>query len=181
MRRAATATVLILATLLVAACGDANEDQGSGATFARSGSLSELRSRANELVDGSPMSFAAQIRALHGHPIVVNQWASWCGPCKFEFPFLKQAAQKYGDRIAFLGDNAQDSRSDAQSFLRTHPVPYPHYYDQSGAIARSFRGGRAFPTTAFYNASGELTYVHTGAFAKAADLDAEIRKYAIDG
>lgn len=181
MPRLASSILLVVAVLLIGACGDAGSGKGDGAVFSRSGSLTDLRSRANQLVDGTPASFAAQIRALRGHPIVVNQWASWCGPCRFEFPFLKQAADKYASRVAFLGDNAQDARDDAEAFLRTHPVPYPHYYDQDGAIARSFRGGRTFPTTAFYDASGKLTYVHMGAFSKASDLDAEIRKYATDG
>lgn len=115
---------------------------------------------------------------MKGTPVVVNQWASWCGPCRFEFPFFRSQAEKLGGKVAFLGVNTQDSTDDARTFLEANPVPYPSFEDQDGQIARVFRGGRAFPTTAFYNADGELTKTHAGAYATEAKLAQDIREYA---
>jgi len=141
--------------------------------------LSGLQRQANQLLDGGVDAFKARLAQLRGHPVVVNQWASWCGPCRFEFPFFARQATKYAGRIAFLGVDSQDSRDDAATFLKERPVPYPHYFDPDGSIARVFRGGRAFPTTVYYDASGKLVYTHIGGYATEAELEDDIRRYAL--
>jgi len=143
--------------------------------------LPGLQKQANQLLDGGPSAFRARLETLRGHAVVVNQWASWCGPCRFEFPFFAHQARKYSARVAFLGVNSQDSRASAGAFLKQQPVPYPHYYDPDGTVARVFRGGRAFPTTAFYGSSGKLVYTHIGAYATEAKLEEDIRRYALNG
>jgi len=142
--------------------------------------MDALRAQSGKLLTGGVKAFRARLAALRGHPIVVNQWASWCGPCRFEFPFFQRLAAKYRGRVAFLGVDSRDNPSDAAGFLHQFPVPYPHYEDVSAAIARTFRGGFAWPTTAFFDARGHLVYVHLGAYADRQALDADIRHYAID-
>jgi cytochrome c biogenesis protein CcmG/thiol:disulfide interchange protein DsbE len=112
---------------------------------------------------------------------VVNQWASWCTSCRYEFPFFQRLAAKYRGRVAFLGVDSQDNRGDAEEFLKEYPTPFPHYFDPDVEIAREFGGGRAWPTTAYYNAAGKLTETHIGAFASEAKLDEGIREYALGG
>ena len=75
----------------------------------------------------------------------------------------------------------QDSRDAAEEFLREQPVPYPHYFDADKEIARLFRGGRVSPTTAFYDARGTLVFSHLGAYPDEQKLEAEIRRYALNG
>ena len=140
-----------------------------------------LPAQANRLLGGGPPAFRAQLAALRGTPVVVNQWASWCGPCRFEFPFFQRLAARYRGRVAFLGVNAQDSRGAARRFLREYPTPYPHFFDPSTAISREFRGGFAWPTTAFYDARGKLTRSHAGGYASQARLDRDIRAFALHG
>lgn len=143
--------------------------------------LRKLRTQANQLVDGGPTAFKSRLAELRDVPVVVNQWASWCGPCRFEFPFFQRQAEKYEGKVAFLGVDSQDSRGDAEDFLEEFPTPFPHYYDRDADIARVFEGGRAWPTTAFYNADGDLTRTHLGAYATEAKLEEDIRRYALDG
>ncbi len=112
---------------------------------------------------------------------MVNQWASWCGPCRYEFPFFATLARRYEGEVAFLGVNSQDSREPALKFLKRQPVRFPHFVDPDGKIARTFRGGRSFPTTAFYSADGKLSYTHVGGYPNQAALDADIKKYTLDG
>ena len=140
--------------------------------------LPGLKAQANQLLDGGPAAFKARLSQLRGHGVVVNQWASWCGPCRAEFPFFARQAREHRGRVGFLGVNSQDNRGDASDFLKKFPVPYPHYVDPDGNVARIFRGGRAFPTTAFYSASGKLVYTHIGAYASEATLAREVRRYA---
>ena len=141
--------------------------------------LAKLRAQGNALLDGGPSAFRAELAALRGAPVVVNQWASWCGPCRFEFPFFQGLSNRYAGRVGFLGVDSQDSRSAAAAFLNRFPVPYPHFYDKDASVARVFRGGRAWPTTAFYNADGDLAFTHVGAYDSAAKLDEDIRRYAL--
>jgi cytochrome c biogenesis protein CcmG, thiol:disulfide interchange protein DsbE len=158
----------------LAGCGSANEPPRAPATPAAG-----LSAEAGRLVGGGTQAFDRQLRALRGTPVVVNQWASWCGPCRFEFPFLASAARAYRGRVAFLGVNSQDSRDSAQRFLRQHPVPYPSFFDPDTSVARSFRGGTAWPTTAFYDRAGKRVFIHAGGYASRAALDRDVRRYAL--
>lgn len=177
--------VALLATAAaLAACGSDDPDIAappSGGASASADGLAQLKREAGRLLDGGPDAFRARLAELRGHPIVVNQWASWCGPCRFEFPFFRNQAEKLNGRVAFVGVNSQDSRSAAAAFLKELPVPFPHFYDRDASVARVFRGGRAWPTTAFYNARGELVFTHQGAYATEAKLAEAIRRYALDG
>ncbi|UTI63978.1 TlpA family protein disulfide reductase [Paraconexibacter antarcticus] len=143
--------------------------------------LERLRAQADQLLDGGPTAFGARLASLRGVPVVVNQWASWCGPCRFEFPSFQHLSARYRGRVAFLGVDAKDSRADAAAFLKKFPVPYPHFYDENGSVARTFGGGRAWPTTAFFAAGGKLAFTHVGAYADEAALNADIVRYALHG
>ena len=85
---------------------------------------------------------------------MVNLWASWCVPCRQEFPILQKLSARYGKKVAFLGVNSEDSDDAAATFLEEAPVPYPSYNDPDKEIYDSL-GGYGFPNTAFYNRSGE--------------------------
>ena len=136
--------------------------------------LARLYARGNTLERGD---LEARLRELRGYPVVVNKWASWCGPCKAEFPAFAQAAQQVGTRVAFLGVNAMDSSEDARRFLAGEPVPYPSLEDVDGDVARRLGLGQNFPVTAFFDRRGKLVQVHQGGYASADDLLADIRRY----
>jgi thiol-disulfide isomerase/thioredoxin len=121
----------------------------------------------------------AKLLALRGVPVVVNQWAAWCPNCKAEFPFFQRESQRYDRQVAFLGLDAQDQRSDAESFLKKFPVNYPSVFDQSAQQAQSLGGGQGWPTTFFIDRTGQETFVHDGAYASETLLDQDIRRYAL--
>jgi cytochrome c biogenesis protein CcmG, thiol:disulfide interchange protein DsbE len=140
--------------------------------------LASLHEQGCELLDGGPSAFKARLASLKGHPVVVNKWASWCGPCRAEFPEFQKASAALGKRVAFLGVNSNDNFGDARAFLKKYPVSYPSYKDGSNTIAQVFNGVVAFPTTAFYDASGKLQYIHNGQYPTQAALRRDIAKYA---
>lgn len=103
----------------------------------------------------SAEQFEAIIVGLRGKPVVVNVWASWCGPCRVEAPLLQKASGHFGERVAFLGVDARDSEGDARDFLRRYGVAYPNVVDADDEIVGRL-GLRGFPTTYIFDRSGRV-------------------------
>lgn len=141
--------------------------------------LTALHKQANDLLPGGTDAYEERIAALRGYPVVVNVWASWCGPCREEFPALQKLSARYGKKVAFLGVNYQDSDDAAATFLGEDPVPYPSYTDPDKKIAESLGIHISVPDTAFYDGGGRLLYLHQGQYRDESELEADIRRYAL--
>ena len=137
--------------------------------------LAGLHEQSNELLASG---FEERLEALRGHPVVVNKWASWCGPCRAEFPVFQRVSTRLGKEVAFLGLNSTDNRDDAAEFLEGFPVPFPSYVDPRGNLAADNGFGKYFPTTVFFDARGKRAYVKQGEYRTDADLLADIDRYA---
>ena len=180
-----------LTAVAIAGCGGSNsgnpdsritEQQAKAPISGAPPQLAAIRGQANQILDGGSDAFDARLAQLHGTPVVVNKWASWCGPCRFEFPWFQTLAQKRGGQIAFLGVNSNDSSGSAETFLSELPLPYPSYSDPDLKIAQDLGGPpQAFPTTTFYDRSGNQVFTHPGVYANEADLVADVNKYAAGG
>lgn len=184
---ALTACVLALVAAASGGCGDepkstlTSPEQARAALRGAPPPLRSVYARGGELLDGGTEAYDRQIAALKGFPIVVNKWASWCTPCRQEFPYFQQAAVRNGTRVGFLGINAGDSRDNAQDFLGEFPIPYPSFEDPREEIARSAGAPAGYPITLFYDADGKIVYRHQGGYATAAKLQEEIDRYALGG
>lgn len=139
--------------------------------------LAALRREVNVLQDGGKGALERRLRTLRGHPVVVNLWASWCGPCRFELPFFQRQANLRGAKVAFLGVNVGDNRDDATDFARRYPMPYPSVEDPRQAVLNDY-GAKGLPSTAFYDAKGEMVFLHQGLFPTEAKLVEAIERYA---
>jgi len=140
--------------------------------------LVAVRDQANELLDGGVDAFNQRIAELKGHPVVVNDWASWCGPCRFEFPYFQSQAEKRGADVAFLGVGSDDSEDALSTFLTELPLPYPTYLDPDKDIWHEIEVTVGLPATAFYDSSGERVFTHQGTYADEDALAADIDRYA---
>ena len=98
----------------------------------------------------------ARLSQLRGIPVVVNVWASWCVPCRTEFPLFQVASARLGRRVAFLAVDTLDSAGDARAFLTRFPVSYPSYEDPSGALARFLSPAEGVPITVFIDRAGRV-------------------------
>jgi cytochrome c biogenesis protein CcmG, thiol:disulfide interchange protein DsbE len=172
--------------LVVTGCGSSSSGDYGGKhpdyAKALAGSpapLAALHRQSNQLLSGDDGAYEKRIAMLSGYPTVVNVWASWCGPCRFEFPLFQQAAARYGKRVAFLGIDSQDSDDAASSFLEEAPVPYPSYTDPGKEIAESVGASLGLPDTAFYDRRGNLVDLKQGPYRDAAELRADIERYAL--
>jgi cytochrome c biogenesis protein CcmG/thiol:disulfide interchange protein DsbE len=114
---------------------------------------------------------------LHGYPVVINAWASWCTPCKAEFSLFAAASLRYGRQVAFIGADTDDSPGDAQTFLNGHPVSYPSYQTTSGQLG-SLAAIQGLPTTIFVDRAGKVSYVHTGQYDALGTLAQDVETYA---
>jgi len=179
---------LVLAALLYSGCGSSEEGRSGGshpnyekALAGAPAPLAALHGQANELLPGGVDAYEKRIAELRGYPVVVNVWASWCGPCREEFPVLQDLSARYGKKVAFVGIDKEDAEDAAATFLREEPVPYPSYSDPDGDIADSIGASRGVPDTAFYDSSGELVYLKQGPYAEHSELEADVRRYALEG
>ena len=140
--------------------------------------LASLHEQGCDLLSGGPDAYKARLASLHGYPIVVNQWASWCGPCRAEFPHFQRLSASLGKRVAFMGVDFSDNDAAAQKFLKQYPVPYPSFKDGDEKVSQVFNGVGPLPKTVFYDASGKLKYIHVGQYRDQATLRRDIRRYA---
>jgi len=183
-----TLALSALLALTASGCGAGGDDDfgGKHPDYAKvlAGSpapLAALHRQANELLPGGEDAYNARLAKLRGYPVVVNVWASWCGPCRFEFPYFQRAAAEYGKQVAFLGIDSEDSDDAAATFLEEVPVPYPSYTDPDKRIRESFDAGLGLPDTAFYGRNGELVYLKRGPYDSLIELRVDIRRYALAG
>jgi thiol-disulfide isomerase/thioredoxin len=179
---------LLAAAALVGGCGAASSGDYGGPhpDYARAlaGSptpLAALHRQANDLLPGGVDAVEKRLAALDGYPVVVNVWASWCVPCRQEFPVLQKLSARYGKKVAFLGVNAEDSDDAAATFLREEPVPYPSYTDPGKDLLDSLNAYGGLPDTAYYDRSGKLLFLKQGAYGDLAELEADVRRYAVQG
>lgn len=178
----------MLAALLYAGCGSSGDGESGGshpnyekALAGAPAPLAGLYKQGNQLLPGGTEAYEKRIAELRGYPIVVNVWASWCGPCREEFPVLQKLSARYGEKVAFLGVNSEDSDDLASRFLGENPVPYPSYTDPDKEILDSMGGLGGVPDTAFYDRSGELVYLKQGPYEENSELEADVRRYALGG
>jgi cytochrome c biogenesis protein CcmG/thiol:disulfide interchange protein DsbE len=141
--------------------------------------LAALHEQANELLPGGVDAYRRRIEALDGYPVVVNIWASWCGPCRLEFPALQSLSARHGKQVAFIGVNKENSVAAARTFLREAPVPYPSYSDPDSAIAEEIGAPRGLPHTAYYDRRGGLCFLKQGPYLEHGELAADVRRFAV--
>lgn len=105
--------------------------------------------------------FRGILVGLRGRPVLVNLWASWCGPCQAEAPLLRDAARQRGGDVTFIGVNVRDSVGDAKKFIARHRLAFVSIADPDGDIADELRN-RGLPGTYLFGADGTLRATITG-------------------
>jgi cytochrome c biogenesis protein CcmG/thiol:disulfide interchange protein DsbE len=105
-------------------------------------------------------------RELRGYPLVMNFWASWCGPCKAEAPRLTAAAREHAGEVVFLGLDVQDFESDAVRFLDRYDTNYVSVRDGGDSTYRAY-GLTGLPETYFLDRQGRVVAHWVGEISEA--------------
>lgn len=114
------------------------------------------------LPEFDPAKFQQLLTELKGKPVVVNIWASWCGPCTLEAPHLASFSKETAGKVQFLGVDIIDKRPAAQAFIAKYGWTYPSVFDPNGAI-RDGLGLLGQPHTIVFDRSGKEVFVWSGA------------------
>ena len=112
---------------------------------------------------------AVKLSEYFGKPIVINFWASWCGPCKSELPAFDAMYEKYGDEVVFMMINLTDGQRDTvdsiKKFVADNGYSFPVYYDIEYNASNTY-GVRSIPQTVLINADGSLYDTRVGAMSE---------------
>lgn len=101
----------------------------------------------------TPQGVTWRLNELRGKPVVLNFWASWCGPCRVEMPDFQAAARRYGGAVQFIGVNQGEDAQTITAFAAEMGVSYPLVRDESSQITDLYRVA-ALPSTFFIDSNG---------------------------
>ena len=103
-----------------------------------------------------------KLSELRGQVVMINFWASWCGPCRQEMPLLDELHERYSPMgFTLLGVNVEEDSSKAQTLLKDVPVNFPILFDQENTVSKQY-DVIAMPSTVVVDRDGNIRYVHHG-------------------
>jgi cytochrome c biogenesis protein CcmG/thiol:disulfide interchange protein DsbE len=162
-RLIAILVVILTAGLLITGC-TANSES-SIATVGEAAPNFELQN-----LDGQSISLSG----LRGKPVLINFWASWCGPCVSEMPYIQEINKEWSDKgLIVLAINLGDNASQAEQFLQDHNLSLPVLLDTNKVVAPKY-GIRAIPTTFFIDKEGIVRVKIIGAFPSKAAIESRL-------
>ncbi len=171
--RAKSISIALLALLAAGCAGSQSGQPQAGDTrFVAGDGKMQVFAAADRLpapaIEGPTLDGGTASLAAHrGKVVVINFWASWCGPCRAEAPVLKEVATKTkGAGVEFIGVDFKDRKADALAFERTEQSGYPSIFDQPGKVALAFQGTvppAAIPSTLIIDERGRIAARALGA------------------
>ncbi len=123
-------------------------------------------------LNGAPVSLAAQ----HGQFVIVNFWASWCGPCRAEMPTIQKlyaAKRERGLQVLAVNSTFQDNEVGARTFVQEFNLTFPILLDRDGAVSQRYRL-QALPSTFIIDRKGVIRSVVIGGPMTEAFLQSKI-------
>jgi thiol-disulfide isomerase/thioredoxin len=105
---------------------------------------------------------ALNLNELRGEVVLLNFWASWCGPCRKEMPILEQLYKQYQPKgVTLVGVNVEPSSDDARKWLQSTPVSFPILFDRDSTVSKLYQV-QGMPNTVILDRKGRVRYIHRG-------------------
>jgi thiol-disulfide isomerase/thioredoxin len=105
---------------------------------------------------------AVNLADYKGQVVLLNFWASWCGPCRKEMPILEQLHKQYKSKgFTMVGVNVEPNSADAVNWLKSTPVSFPILFDRDSSVSKLYRV-QGMPNTVIVDRNGKVRYVHRG-------------------
>jgi len=120
-------------------------------------------------LDGESVS----LRDYRGNPVLLNFWATWCGPCRFEMPFIQEVYEDpdwQATGLVILAVNIGESRAEAEGFMKNNGLTFPVLLDSSSSVGRTYNI-RSIPTTLFIDKDGIIQHIDIGAFPSSRGIE----------
>jgi peroxiredoxin len=134
----------------------------AGILLVWSASADELSGAAPDFDLASRDGGRVALSDLAGQVVMVNFWATWCGPCRQEMPQLEALYERYSDLgFTLLGVNVEEDSSGADAFLAETPVSFPILFDPENKVSELYNVV-AMPSTVIIDKSGNLRFIHHG-------------------
>lgn len=165
--------MILAAGFFLAGCKKAGEETGAKATSVFGTPAPEKTRQATPFTMKSFDGRDVSLQELKGKPVVVNFFASWCGPCQLEAPALRDAWSEFGDRVEFVAVAVDDSEQAAREFLKEFRLDFTAGLDSTGEIMKAYNI-YGIPKTYIIDRTGVVLYEHSGVITKE-DLDRAIK------
>ena len=121
-----------------------------------------------ELIDGTSITLSE----LQGKPVIINFWATWCGPCVKEMPAFERLKDDFGDKIGIIAVNCGDDAGTVKDFVEENGYTFPVVLDEGYSISMLYPTN-SIPYTVVLDADGKVTHISTGAL----DADTMYERY----
>ena len=121
-----------------------------------------------ELIDGTSITLSE----LQGKPVIINFWATWCGPCVKEMPAFERLKDDFGDKIGIIAVNCGDDAGTVKDFVEENGYTFPVVLDEEYSISMLYPTN-SIPYTVVLDAEGKVTHISTGAL----DADTMYERY----
>jgi len=124
----------------------------------------------------TPEGQSTSLSNLKGKPVLLNFWATWCGPCRMEMPYLQQIYDEWqANELVLLTINIGESPSQVAEFMQGQGLSFPVLLDTKGEAVEKY-GIRGIPTTFFIDRDGIIQEIKVGAFQSKAEIESSLSK-----
>jgi len=160
-------SIVALSGVLLPGCTGSGSASGQGPEIGKTAPEFTLKG-----LDGQEVSLSD----LRGKPVLLNFWASWCGPCRLEMPFLQQIYEKWtGEGLVLLAVNLQEDQNTVQEFVRNGGFTFPILLSPGNEVPLAYNI-RGIPATFFIDTDGVIRDIKIGAFSGVGEVESKLAK-----
>jgi thiol-disulfide isomerase/thioredoxin len=166
--------MMIALLLIITACQPSELPNGTSPTTTSPTTTVEGSQAGNLAPDFALQDLEGQtvtLSDLRGSPVMLNFWATWCGPCRHEMPFIQQIYEEWLDKgLVLLTINLRETPAKVEEFMQSNGLSFPALLDRDGSVSLEYNVS-GIPTTFFIDKDGIIQEKRIGSFSSAAEIE----------